>query len=138
MNEVMGGERGKMAGVVPEICTLRQKKARELITGWTRKYFTQEYLKVCRQTAYSWEEIIVQAYVETNCQKLSDYLFDPGTGEAILIPGQPWNHHQMWVLELIKRFMSRKPKPLLEELKNYLIANSDRLSHVAFYEEFNK
>jgi hypothetical protein len=124
--------------VVPEIVSLRSQKARDRVTGWTRQYFIEQHLKVCRQTAYSWEELIVKIYTETNCQKLSDYFFDPGTGEAILIPGQPWNHHQMWVLEFIKRFMKRKPKPLLEELKNYLIANSDRLSHVAFYKEFNK
>ena len=124
--------------VVPEIITLRQQKAREKIAGWTRKYFVEQQLKVARQTAYNWEELIIEIYSETNEEKLSDYLFDPGTGEAILAPGEPWNHHQMWVLQYIKKFMTRKPKPLREELKQHLIGNADRLTHSCFYKEFNK
>lgn len=123
--------------ITPEVCTLRQQKAREKITGWTRKYFIEQHLKICRQTAYVWEELIIEIYAETDGQKFSDYLFDPGTGEAVLIPGQPWNHHQMWVLKYIKKFMSCKPKPLKEELKQHLIANADRLTHNCFLKEFN-
>jgi hypothetical protein len=133
--EVTGG---KMTAATPEICTLRSQKARERITGWTRKYFYEQHLKVCRQTAYDWEDLIIEIYAETDGEKLSDYLFDPGTGKAVLIPGTPWNHHQMWVLKYIKKFMSRKPKPLIEELKQHLIANADRLTHSCFYKEFNK
>lgn len=124
--------------VVPEICTLRSEKAKQKVQGWTRKYFIEQVLKVARQTAYSWEELIIEIYTETHGKKFSDYLFDPGTSEAILIPGQPWNHHQMWVLKSVKKFMFRKPKPLREELKWHLIANADRLSHSNFFEEFNK
>lgn len=132
------GQRKMTAVITPEICTLRQQQARERITGWTRKYFVEYHLKLkSRQTAYQWEELIVETYTETDGQKLSDYLFDPGTGEALLIPGTPWNYHQMWVLKYIKKFMSRKPKPLKEELKQHLIANADRLTHSCFYKEFN-
>lgn len=134
-SEVVAGE--KAMTIVPEICTLRSQKAKQKVSGWTRKYFVQQVLKVARQTAYSWEELIIEIYTETNGEKLSDYLFDPGTGEALLIPGQPWNHHQMNVLAYIKKFMSRQPKPLKEELKQHLIANASRLSHGQFYKEFN-
>lgn len=127
-----------MTTTTPEICTLRSQKARERITGWTRKYFIEQHLKVCRQTAYEWEGLIIEIYAETNGQKLSDYLFDPGTGKTLLIPGIAWNHHQMWVLKCIKKFMSHKPKPLREELKQHLIDNADRLTHSYFYKEFNK
>ena len=93
--------------VTPEIISLRAQKARERVTGWTREYFIREHLKVCRQTAYNWEELIIEIYAETDGKKLSDYLFDPGTGEAILIPGKPWNHHQMWVLMYVKKLRYR-------------------------------
>lgn len=128
----------KMTAITPEICTLRSQKARERITTYTRKYFIEQHLKVCRQTAYKWEELIVEIYAETGGKALSDYLFDPGTGEAVLIPGAPWNHHQMWVLKHIKKFMSQNPKPWKTELKQHLIANADRLTHSCFYKEFNK
>ena len=124
--------------VTPEIVSLRAQKARERVIGWTRQYFIREHLKVCRQTAYSWEELIVEIYTKTDGKKLSDYLFDPSTDEAILIPGKPWNHHQMWVLMHVKKFMRRKPKPLREELKQYLIAHTDNLTHSYFLKEFNK
>ena len=124
--------------VISESCTLRQQKARQLVTGWTRQYFIKGHLKVCRQTAYSWEELIIEIYTETDGEKLSDYLFDPGTNEAILIPGKPWNHHQMWVLMYVKKFMRRKPKPLREELKQYLIAHTNSFTHSCFFKEFNK
>lgn len=126
-----------MTTVVPEICTLRSQIAKQKVQGWTRKYFIEQVLKVARQTAYNWEELIIEIYTQSNGEKFSDYLFDPGTGEAILIPGQSWNHHQMKVLAYIKKFMSRKPKPLREELKRHLIANADRLTHKSFLEEFN-
>ncbi|TAG98764.1 MAG: hypothetical protein EAZ18_00370 [Oscillatoriales cyanobacterium] len=127
-----------MVTVVPEICTLRSQMAKQKVRRWTRKYFTEQVLGVARQTTYNWEELIVEVYFETDGEKFSDYLFDPGTGEAILIPGEPWNHHQMEVLAYIKKFMSRKPKPLKEELKRHLIANADRLTHKTFLEEFNQ
>ena len=126
------------AQVVPEVVSLRSHKAREKVTGWTRKYFIKQHLKVARQTAYNWEELIIEIYTETNGEKFSDYLFDPGTGEAILIPGTAWNRHQMWVLRYIKKFMDRKPKPLMGELKQHLMLNADRLTHKNFLEEFNR
>lgn len=124
--------------VAPEICTLRSQKAKQKVEGWTRKYFIEQHLKVVRETARNWENLIIEIWSETNGEKFSDYLFDPGTGEVILIPGQPWNHHQMKVLACIKKFMARKPKPLKEELRLYLIANADRLTHKHFLEEFNR
>ena len=124
--------------VISESCTLRQQKARQSVTGWTRQYFIKEHLKVCRQTAHNWDQLIIEIYIATKGIALSDYLFDPGTGEAILIPGKPWNHHQMWVLMYVKNFMRRKPKPLREELKQYLITHTDSLTHSCFFKEFNK
>lgn len=132
-------EERNMTAVIPEICTLRQQQARQRVTGWTRKYFIEQHLKVkSRQTVYDWEALIVEIYAETDGQILSDYLFDPGTNEALLIPGIAWNYHQMFVLKYIKKFMSRKPKPLKEELKQHLIVHADHLTHSCFYKEFNK
>lgn len=123
---------------VVEILTLRQQKARERIEGWTRKYFTEQHLKVVRETARSWENLVIEIWSESGGKKFSDYLFDPGTGKPILISGEPWNHHQMWVLAYIKKFMSRKPKPLRQELKQHLLVNADLLTHKNFLEEFNR
>lgn len=128
----------KAVEAVPEICTLRSQIAKQKVQGWTRKYFIEQHLKVVRETARSWENLIIEIWSETSGEKFSDYLFDPGTGEPILISGQPWNHHQMKVLAYIKKFMSRKPKPLKEELKRHLLANADRFSHSNFYKEFNQ
>ena len=123
--------------VISEICTLRQQKARQLVSGWTRKYFIKQHLKVCRQTAHNWDQLIIEIYIATKGIALSDYLFDPGTGEAIWIAGQAWNNHQMWVLKHVHKFMSRNPKPMFDELRQYLIVNTNKLTHKQFLKEFN-
>jgi hypothetical protein len=107
MNEVVGGEKKTMVTVVPEISTLRSQMAKQKVRRWTRKYFTEQVLGVARQTTYNWEELIVEVYFETDGEKFSDYLFDLGTGEAILIPGEPWNHHQVEATKKLVRLRSR-------------------------------
>jgi hypothetical protein len=117
---------------------LRQQKARQLVVSWTRKYFVERHLKVARQTAHNWDQLIIEIYAESGGEKFSDYLFYPGTGEVVWRAGHPWNHHQMWVLEYIKKFMSRTPKPLIAELKQHLEVNADKFTHNRFLEDFNK
>jgi hypothetical protein len=127
-----------MVNVNVQVCTLRAQKARQLVDGWTRKYFVENQLKVARQTAHNWDQLIIEIYVNSGGKKFSDYLFDPGTGQPLWKAGQSWNHHQMWVLKDIKKFMSRSPKPLMEELRYYLESNANQLTHDSFYEVFNR
>lgn len=113
-----------------EVITARQFKIKQsrLVGGWLRSEFIKCRLKVSRQTAYLWDLALVES--------VDDYTQDPNTGETLWQAGKPWNAHQMWALLKVKQWMARSPKPLLEDLKNYLVNNQHQFTHQQFFKEY--
>ena len=109
--------------------TARQFKAKQLRTeqGWLRSEFVQAKLKVSRVTAYGWDLILLES--------VNDYSTDPNTGQSLWEAGQPWNHHQMWCLLKVKRWMAAVPKPTLDDLRSHLSSNQQLYSHAQFFKE---
>jgi len=105
--------------------TSRQFKARQSRTeqGWLRSEFIACRLKVCRQTAYNWDLILLET--------IPDY----SDGWQA---GKPWNAHQMWALLKVKQWMGLTPKPTLEDLKNHLGHNQHLYNHQQFFKEYFK
>ena len=121
-----------MSSATADPYTARQFKAKRsrIEQGWRRSEFISCRLKVARQTAYGWDLILLEC--------VADYSQDPNTGASLWEAGQPWNHHQMWCLVKVKRWMAAVPKPTLDDLRSHLSHNQQLYSHQQFLKEYFK
>lgn len=122
-----------MFTAVSEIKTGRQVKAlalRSVNPEWGRRDFCKVQLKRSWVTVTEWDKILAF--------NLDDYLIDPGTGEYLWAPRQPWNAHQQWVLKKIKRYMSCLPKPTYAELEQHVASHQDSYNHQQFWKELEE
>jgi hypothetical protein len=122
-----------MITAVSEVRTGRQVQAialRSVNPEWGRRDFAKVQLKRSWVTVNEWDKILAFT--------LDDYLIDPGTGEYLWAPRQPWNAHQQWVLKKIKRYMSRLPKPTYAELEEHVASHQNSYNHEQFWKEFEE
>lgn len=116
-----------------EVRTGRQVQALALRSAnpeWGRRDFAKVQLKRSWVTVAKWDKILAFT--------LDDYLIDPGTGEYLWAPKQPWNAHQQWVLKKVKRYMSCLPKPTYAELEEHVRGHQDSYNHEQFWKEFKE
>lgn len=117
---------------VSEVKTSRQIQVlllRSNNPNWGRRDFAQ-HLRRSWVTVGEWDKRLLYC--------LDDYSFDPGTGEPLWAPRQPWNAHQQWVLKKIKIWMSRSPKPSYEDLEIYVSENQHLYNHEQFFKELEE
>jgi hypothetical protein len=118
-----------VSSAAAQTVSARQIKALQARTeqGWLRSEFIKGKLKCARQTAYTWDLILLES--------VNDYGSDPNTRRSLWEPKQIWNAHQQWCLLKVKKYMAATPKPTLEDLKNHLTRNQNLYDHKQFFTE---